>query len=143
MPAGFPDMSQLANMMNNPQFMQMAQNMMQNPQFSSMVANMTSMLGGNGNFTDPEAMLAAAQNPQPDEQGNLRTPFGTVPASALNELQQEMMANPRLAAVSADVQANGIGAMQKYLGDPEVDAVMAKFTQLMMQSNQNNNSNAS
>jgi small glutamine-rich tetratricopeptide repeat-containing protein alpha len=133
-----PDFSQLSQMMNNPQFMAAAQQMMQNPEFSKMVANMAGSLGL-GSMADPskiEQFMQNMANPearQVDSDGNLVTPFGKINKEALEKLQREKVeSNPKFAAVMQDVQTNGFAAFQKYIGDPDVMALMTEFQSLMM-----------
>ncbi|KAG5498036.1 hypothetical protein GH5_02833 [Leishmania sp. Ghana 2012 LV757] len=138
---GMPDMSQFANMMNNPQFMETAQRMMQNPEFSNLVANMAGKFSQGG--MDPAELnrLGADMGMRNvDEDGNVVTPFGKVNRAAIEQLQEEeVRKNPKLAGIMADVQANGYGAFQKYLGDPDVMSLMMKFQSLMF-TNPNNSS---
>lgn len=133
---GMPDMGQFANMMNNPQFMETAQRMMQNPEFSSMVANMAGKFSQGG--MDPAELnrLGADMGMRNvDEEGNVVTPFGKVNRSAIEQLQEEeVRKNPKLAGIMQDVQMNGYGAFQKYLGDPDVMNLMMKFQNVMFQN---------
>ncbi|KAG5472493.1 hypothetical protein LSCM1_03892 [Leishmania martiniquensis] len=130
---GMPDMSQFVSMMNNPQFIETAQRMMQNPEFSNLVANMAGKFSQGG--IDPSELnrLGADMGMRNvDEDGNVVTPFGKVNRAAIERLQEEeVRKNPKLAGIMADVQANGYGAFQKYLGDPDVMSLMMKFQNLM------------
>lgn len=134
---GMPNMSQMAQMMNNPQFMETAQRMMQNPEFSSLVSNMASNLGaGAGGYDPAEIERLGAQMGlgmrETDEEGNVKTPFGKINKAAIEKLQEEeVRKNPKLASIMADVQLNGYGAFQKYMGDPDVMNLMVKFQNLM------------
>ncbi|CAG9578509.1 putative small glutamine-rich tetratricopeptide repeat protein [Leishmania major strain Friedlin] len=130
---GMPDMSQFANMMSNPQFMETAQRMMQNPEFSNLVANMASKFSQGGmNPAELNRLGADMGMRNVDEEGNVVTPFGKVNRAAIEQLQEEeVRKNPKLAGIMADVQANGYGAFQKYLGDPDVMNLMMKFQNLM------------
>ncbi|KAG5498774.1 hypothetical protein JKF63_03062 [Porcisia hertigi] len=130
---GMPDMSQFANMMNNPQFMETAQRMMQNPEFSNLVANMAGKFSQGGmDPTELNRLGADMGMRNMDEDGNVVTPFGKVNRAAIEQLQEEeVRKNPKLAGIMADVQANGYGAFQKYLGDPDVMNLMMKFQNLM------------
>jgi small glutamine-rich tetratricopeptide repeat-containing protein alpha len=142
MPGGMPglppgmDFSRMSQMMNDPQFMTMAQQMMQNPAFSNMVANMAGQMGGAA--PNPAEMNQFMQNMgrrEADEDGNMRTPFGVINKSELEKLQEEeVKRNPKFQAIMEDVRANGMGAFQKYMGDPEVMELMGKFQGLMRPS---------
>ncbi|CCW68127.1 unnamed protein product [Phytomonas sp. Hart1] len=140
---GMPDLSQFANMMNNPQFLETAQNMMQNPEFSNLVASMASRFGQSG-FNPAEMQRLGAESGmgmgmrEVDDEGNLITPFGKVTQSAIAKLQEDAVRkNPKLASIMADVQSNGYSAFQKYLGDPDVMDLMLKFQNLVFSSNSN------
>lgn len=135
MGGGMPDMSQFANMMNNPQFMETAQRMMQNPEFRNLVGNMAGRFTQNGGLNAEAMQRMGAELVQnmgvPDVEGNVSTPFGKVNKAAFEELQQEeIRKNPELAAVMADVQANGYTAFQKYMDNPAVMELTMKFQNL-------------
>lgn len=133
---GMPDFSQMASMMNNPQFMNAATQMMQNPEFSGMIANMASKFGMGG-MANPEELSKFMQNPNSrelDENGNLTTPFGRINKEKLEQLQrEEVEKNPKFASIMEDVRINGFSAFQKYMGDPEVMNLMMKFQGLIGQ----------
>eukprot|EP00672_Neobodo_designis_P027301 CAMPEP_0174839542 /NCGR_PEP_ID=MMETSP1114-20130205/8111_1 /TAXON_ID=312471 /ORGANISM="Neobodo designis, Strain CCAP 1951/1" /LENGTH=418 /DNA_ID=CAMNT_0016073667 /DNA_START=28 /DNA_END=1284 /DNA_ORIENTATION=+ len=141
MPPGMPgmppgmDFERMSQMMNNPQFMSMAQQMMQNPEFSSMVANMAGQMGGQApNPTEMNAFMEGMRNRdrEVDAEGNLQTPFGKINKAELERLQEEeVQKNPKFRAIMEDVRANGMGAFQKYMGDPEVMELMGKFNGLI------------
>lgn len=119
---GMPDFSQIQALASNPQFMQMAQNMMQNPEMARMMSQMSA-----GELSNEELMAGVGT---PGEDGTVRTPFGSVPQGALEDLQRQAMNNPKFAAIQADIRANGMGAMQKYLTDPDVLAMMGSMGNL-------------
>lgn len=133
---GMPDFGQMSQMMNNPQFMQMASQMMQNPDFNGMIMNMAKNMGMGNMFSNPEEMQRFMQNPTErrlDADGNLVTPFGKMNPQALEEFQRsEVEGNPKLAAIMEDVKVNGFAAFQKYMGDPDVMNLMMKFQNTMM-----------
>lgn len=118
-PGGFPDMSQLSSLMSNPEFLRMAENMSQNPGVQSMLQNLVS---GNMNMAD----LARSTV---DDGGITRTPFGDIPTSRLQEFPQ--LHNPKFAAIREDIQQNGIGAISKYMGDPDVISLMSQMSSLL------------
>lgn len=134
---GMPDFSQMSSMMNNPQFMQAATQMMQNPEFSSLLANMASKFGAGGMGNPEELSRYMQANPasrEVDEDGNLITPLGKINKQKLEQLQRdEVEKNPKFAAIMEDVRANGFGAFQKHMGDPDVMQLMMKFQGLMGQ----------
>lgn len=125
MPGGL-DFNQLQALASNPQFAQMAQKMMGNPEIAKMMSKMYS-----GELSQEEMFASMAEGAGVDAQGEtVQTPFGAVPRGMMEELQREGLNNPKFAAIREDIQANGIGAMQKYMMDPEVLALMGKMTQL-------------
>lgn len=138
---GMPDFSQMAGLMNNPQFMQAATQMMQNPEFSNLIGNMASKfgMGGMGNPEEMNKFMQSLQQTplgarETDEEGNMVTPFGKVNKEKLERLQrEEVESNPKFAAIMEDVRVNGYAAFQKYMGDPEVMQLMMKFQGLMGQ----------
>lgn len=115
-PGGFPSMNQLSAMMANPQFLEMFQRMSQNPDIQSMISSMMS-----GRMNPADLSGAAVQ-----EGENTRTPFGSVPTEQLQRLQQ--LNNPKFAAIRDDISKNGMGAMSKYLNDPEVLELMSDMS---------------
>lgn len=136
---GGPDFGQMMQMMNNPQFMQMAQNMMANPEFSGMVQNMAKSMGMAA--PTPDQIEAFTRNmgrpdgpPEVDEDGNIMTPFGKINKARLEQLQNEKVrGNPKFEAIMLDVRNNGMAAFQRYMGDPEVMQLMQEFTVIMQQ----------
>jgi len=134
---GGPDFGQMMSMMNNPEFMSMATKMMANPEFSGMVQNMAKHMGMAQPSPDQmnafmEAMQANGGRPVPDADGNIRSPFGTINHARMEKLREEEMArNPKFKAVMDDVKANGPAAMNKHMADPEVMAMMHRFSQLI------------
>jgi small glutamine-rich tetratricopeptide repeat-containing protein alpha len=142
---GMPDFSQMAQLMNNPQFMQAATQMMQNPDFSSLIGQMAGRFGMP--TPNPEELnkfmtqWRQGQNEE-DTQGNIMTPLGRINKEALERLQRdEIHANPKMRAIMEDVQVNGFAAFSKYMGDPEVMQLMGKM-QTMLQNPNNSNGNA-
>ena len=147
--AGF-DMNQLMGMMNKPEFMQMASQAMQNPQFTSLMQNFASQMGSNApGMGDMQQFLSSMGNNAlmgengnalsnaaegGDSSGTVQTPFGPLDAQALKQLQEEEVhGNPRMAEIVEDVRQNGPGAFMKHMNDPEVMAIMSKFTTLFSQ----------
>ena len=132
-PPGF-DMSQMNALMSNPQFMQSAMQMMQNPQFSQMLQQAAGQMGGSQEqqMEAMRNMMAGQGGPQVDDEGNIRTPMGSIKADRLKQLQEDEAAkNPKFRAIMEDVRINGMGAFQKYMGDPEVMTLMTKFMGMM------------
>jgi len=144
--AGFPgmgagpggmDMSAMMNMMNNPQFMQMAGQFMQNPEFSNIVSNFAQQMGmAAPNQEDMQNFIQNMQRGQApatasDDPSQVVTPFGRLKRAELERLQtDEIKNNPKLAAIVEDVRVNGPGVFTKYMGDPDVMALMGKFSNL-------------
>jgi small glutamine-rich tetratricopeptide repeat-containing protein alpha len=143
--AGFPgmggmggmDMSSMMQMMNNPQFMQMANQFMQNPEFNTVVQSFATQMGmAAPNQQDMQDFLKnMGQGPEalvnPADPNQVMTPFGQLNREALQKLQdEEIKNNPRLAAIVEDVRANGPGVFSKYMGDPEVMGLMSKFSKM-------------
>ncbi|KEG14869.1 small glutamine-rich tetratricopeptide repeat protein [Trypanosoma grayi] len=139
MGAGMPDLSQISQMMSNPQFMEATTRMMENPQFSQMVANMASRFGGpNANPEDLAQLMSGANAHQTEKDGRVATPFGYINREALEKLQQEeVQKNPKFREIMEDVQQNGFGAFQKYIGDPDVMDLMIKFQNVVMGGSDN------
>jgi small glutamine-rich tetratricopeptide repeat-containing protein alpha len=137
MPPGM-DMSRMMEMMNSPAFMNMAQGFMQNPEFANMVQNFAGNMGmQQPNQAELDQFLKMRQDgvqPEADADGNITTPFGRVNKQALERLQkEEVEGNPKFQAIMEDVKVNGMGAFQKYMGDPEVMKLMQKFMTGVMQ----------
>eukprot|EP00906_Rhabdomonas_costata_P027716 RCo039332 len=137
------DFSNIANVLSNPQFMEMAQNMMKQPQFAQMVSNMASTFGGPGgagfpgmpppgqipDFSQMFGNLAAQQPADGSIPDAVNTPFGQIRREQLEAMQNnpELKENPKIQAIMDDVKANGPLAMMKYMNDPEVMGVMSKL----------------
>lgn len=137
---GFPfDMSQIAQMMNNPELINAATRAMQNPQFSQMIANMAAQFGGAApNSMDFSQLMGNMPSGMPDSGNTMDTPFGPINRESLEELRSEMQGNPRFSAIMEDLQQNGFAAFQKYLTDPEVMDLMFKFQRNVMGGGGNN-----
>lgn len=125
LPGGLPSMNQLSAMMANPQFLEMAQQMSQNPAIQSM---MSSMMSGQMN---PSDLAGAAVQ----EGENTRTPFGSVPTEQLERLRQAN--NPKFEAIREDITKNGMGAMSKYMNDPDVLALMSDMSSIFANATPN------
>lgn len=128
-----PDFSQMAGMMNNPQFLETANRMMQNPEFANLVSNMAGKFGGMG-MPNPEEMQKMMMGQRTmDGEGNITTPFGKVNKARMEEIErEECEKNPRLAAAIADLRLNGPSVMSKYMADPEVMSSMMKLQSAVM-----------
>eukprot|EP00756_Hemistasia_phaeocysticola_P011180 Hpha_TRINITY_DN15094_c1_g9::TRINITY_DN15094_c1_g9_i1::g.123764::m.123764/K16365/SGTA; small glutamine-rich tetratricopeptide repeat-containing protein alpha len=143
MPGGMPgmppgmDFGAVSEMMNNPQFMQMAQNFMQNPEFSKLVQNMAMNMGMGGAGGQPPdlSQLFAGQQPGAGAEGAdgmVPTPFGGVHKDALERLQNDpkIKDNPKFQAIQEEVKKEGPSAILKHMNDPEVMAAMTDFSRL-------------
>lgn len=133
--SGFPglggmDMGGIMNMMGTPAFQSMASNMMKNPEFMGMVQNMAGQFGMQA--PSMEAMESFMKNgpPKVDEFGNIETPFGKMNKEKMEQMRREHQNDPKMNAIMQDVQQNGISAMTKYLGDPDV---MGRINEMMSQ----------
>ncbi|KAG1684796.1 hypothetical protein DVH05_009403 [Phytophthora capsici] len=129
---GMPDLSNLASMlggggggladlMNNPQMMQMAQSMMQNPQMMQMAQNMmqnpdmmSNLMGGLGGAGGAGgAGAGGAGSGMPDMSGLMNSP--------------ELMAarsDPDLADFFRDVDSEGPSAAMRHMSNPKVSQLM-------------------
>ncbi|KAL3669765.1 hypothetical protein V7S43_005145 [Phytophthora oleae] len=130
---GMPDLANLASMlggggggladlMNNPQMMQMAQSMMQNPQMMQMAQNMmqnpdaiNNLMGGLGGAGGAGAGAGAggAGGGMPDMSGLMNSP--------------ELMAarsDPDLADFFRDVDSEGPSAAMRHMSNPKVSQLM-------------------
>jgi small glutamine-rich tetratricopeptide repeat-containing protein alpha len=117
MPFGFPNlgaggMPNVMELMNNPDFMQMAQSIMQNPQFQSLASNLMRSFGGGG---DAENM----QTPDFEQ-------LATLP---------EVKENPKLQAILEEIKQQGPSAFAKYQSDPDFAALLQKVGEQFMQKN--------
>lgn len=113
----------LGSILNNPQFMNMATSMLQNPQMQQM---MSSLMGGQS---------------QPIPKESIETLKG----------MEEYSTSSKIKKFVDDVEQNGMGAITKYMGDPEVQKFVFKmaqgtfgngvnpFSQFGGQGNDNNN----
>ncbi|EKF37776.1 small glutamine-rich tetratricopeptide repeat protein, putative [Trypanosoma cruzi marinkellei] len=139
---GMPDFSQIAQMMNNPQFIETTTRMLENPQFSQLVANMASRFGGGA--ANPEELLQSLGSmglSGTNDDGTMRTPFGNINRERLEQLQEEEVKNnPKFRAIMEDVRQNGFQAFQKYMGDPDVMDLMVRFQNTIMGGNNANSS---
>eukprot|EP01065_Artemidia_motanka_P043533 TRINITY_DN6051_c0_g2_i1.p1 TRINITY_DN6051_c0_g2~~TRINITY_DN6051_c0_g2_i1.p1 ORF type:complete len:396 (+),score=178.60 TRINITY_DN6051_c0_g2_i1:91-1278(+) len=130
MPGGMPDFSAMGKMMENPQFMQMAQNLMANPQFSQMVQNMATSMGmPQMGGMDPQQMVGEME---PDADGMVQTPFGAVHKDALERIRSDpsVRDNPKMKEIQEEIQREGPAAIMKHMNDPEVMKAMSEFSQL-------------
>lgn len=135
---GMPDFSQIAQLMSNPDLVNVASRMMQNPQFGQMLNNMAAQFGGGVGGQPDFAQLFSGMGSSAAGSGNtLNTPFGAINRESLERLQEEAQNNPKLSAIMEDVRQNGFGAFQKYLGDPEVMDLVVKFQNSLLSDNQN------
>jgi len=134
--AGNPfDFSNIGAILNNPEFMSMAQNVMKQPQFAEMVNNIAGNLGkgmpdgGMPDFSQMFANLAAQQPADGSIPEVVNTPFGDIKKEQLESLQHmpEVKDNPKFQAIMDDVKASGPMAMLKYMNDPEVMSTMTKL----------------
>lgn len=142
MPPGM-DFGAVSEMMNNPQFMQMAQNFMQNPEFSKLVQNMaTNMgmgMGGQGGPPDFSQLFGqppgAAGGEAAGADGSITTPFGPVDKDALERIQNDpkIKENPKFQAIQEEVKREGPSAILRHMNDPEVMAAMTDFSKLFSQ----------
>ncbi|OWZ15253.1 hypothetical protein PHMEG_00011147 [Phytophthora megakarya] len=128
---GMPDLSNLASMlgggggggladlMNNPQMMQMAQNMMQNPQMMQMAQNMmqnpdmlNNLMGGLGGAA-PGAGADGAGSGMPDMSGIMNSPELIAARS-----------DPDMADFFRDVDSEGPSAAMRHMSNPKVSQLM-------------------
>lgn len=129
------DFSNIGSILNNPEFMTMAQNVMQQPQFADMVNQIAGNLGqglpagGMPDFSQMFANLAAQQPADGSIPEVVNTPFGDIKREQLESLQHmpEVRDNPKFQAIMDDVKASGPMAMLKYMNDPEVMSTMTKL----------------
>lgn len=138
-PSGNPfDFSNLSGILNNPEFMNMAQNVMKQPQFADMVSQLAGNMGGGfpgagvGGMPDFSQMFSnlAAQQPADGSIPEVvNTPFGDIKREQLEGLQHmpEVRENPKFQAIMEEVKASGPMAMLKYMNDPEVMTTMTKL----------------
>ncbi|KAG8348554.1 putative Tetratricopeptide repeat [Trypanosoma vivax] len=136
-PGCMPGFSQVAQMMNNPQFIEATTRMMENPQFTQMIANFASRMSGVGAGGDPEEMMrsmGSLMGPgEVDADGNVVTPFGKINHEALERLKrEEIERNPKFRAIIEDMEQNRFSAFQKYIGDPDVMEFILKFQRAIM-----------
>ncbi|POM67975.1 Hypothetical protein PHPALM_15922, partial [Phytophthora palmivora] len=131
---GMPDLSNLASMlgggggggladlMNNPQMMQMAQSMMQNPQMMQMAQNMmqnpdmlNNLMGGLGGAGGgaPGAGAGGAGSGMPDMSGVMNSPELIAARS-----------DPDLADFFRDVDSEGPSAAMRHMSNPKVSQLM-------------------
>jgi len=129
------DLSNLSSVMNNPEFMAMAQNIMKQPQFADMVNQIASNMGEGGmpggipDFSSMFANLAAQQPADGSIPEVVKTPFGDIKREQLESLQHlpEIRDNPKFQNIMDDVKANGPMSMLRYMNDPEVMTTMTKL----------------
>lgn len=129
------DFSNISGILNNPEFMAMAQNVMKQPQFADMVNNIAGNLGtgmpagGMPDFSQMFANLAAQQPADGSIPETVNTPFGDIKREQLESLQHmpEVKDNPKFQAIMDDVKSSGPMAMLKYMNDPEVMSTMTKL----------------
>eukprot|EP01012_Entosiphon_sulcatum_P029009 TRINITY_DN3523_c0_g1_i2.p1 TRINITY_DN3523_c0_g1~~TRINITY_DN3523_c0_g1_i2.p1 ORF type:complete len:266 (-),score=53.28 TRINITY_DN3523_c0_g1_i2:31-828(-) len=132
------DFGNMANILQNPEFMNMATSVMKNPEFAGIVNQIASNLsqGGAPGSTFPDfTQMVQGLGPIPEGSGTetlpntVPTPFGNIQRDQLEQLQQmpEIKDNPKFQAIMEDVKANGPMAMLKYMGDPEVMNTMTKL----------------
>lgn len=129
------DFSNISGILNNPEFMAMAQNVMKQPQFAEMVNNIAGNLGtgmpagGMPDFSQMFANLAAQQPADGSIPETVNTPFGDIKREQLEALQHmpEVKDNPKFQAIMDDVKTSGPMAMLKYMNDPEVMSTMTKL----------------
>jgi|UniRef100_A0A7S4FPT7 small glutamine-rich tetratricopeptide repeat-containing protein alpha len=129
------DFSNIGSILNNPEFMSMAQNVMQQPQFADMVNQIAGNLGqglpagGMPDFSQMFANLAAQQPADGSIPEVVNTPFGDIKREQLESLQHmpEVRDNPKFQAIMDDVKSSGPMAMLKYMNDPEVMSTMTKL----------------
>lgn len=115
------DFSNLSGILNNPEFMAMAQNVMKQPQFADMVNQIASNLGQGGlqgglpDFSQMFANLAAQQPADGSIPEVVNTPFGDIKREQLESLQHmpEIKDNPKFHAIMEDVKTSGPMAMLK------------------------------
>jgi small glutamine-rich tetratricopeptide repeat-containing protein alpha len=134
-PSAFPgfggmDMNSIMSMMGSPAFQEMANNMMRNPQFMNMIQGMAGQMGMQAPSLEQMESFMKNGPPKVDEQGNFDTPFGKMNRDAMDRMRQQHGNDPKMRAIMEDVQQNGMGAMAKYLGDPEV---MGRINEMMRQ----------
>jgi len=136
------DFSSMANMLNNPEFLAMAQNVMQQPQFADMIAKVSGNLGlelqGDAmpDFSAMFANLAAQQPADGSIPDVINTPFGNIKREQLENLQQlpEIQGNPKFHRIMEDVRLSGPMAMMKHMNDPEVLGTMTKLASSLFAS---------
>eukprot|EP00667_Euglena_gracilis_P004735 EG_transcript_4767 len=129
------DFAGVANMLNNPEFMAMAQNVMQQPQFAEMINKVASNLGpgftGDSmpDLTQMFANLAAQQSADGSVPDVVHTPFGDIRREQLEDLQNlpELQSNPKFRRIMTEVRRSGPTAMLRYMHDPEILATMTKL----------------
>lgn len=128
------DFSSMATMLQNPEFMQMAQTVMQKPEFAEMVNKVASNLGGlpEGTMPDFSQMFANLAVQQPADGSipeTINTPFGDIKREQLEGLQNmpEIKNNPKFRTIMEDVKLAGPMVMMKYMKDPEVLSTMTKL----------------
>eukprot|EP01062_Namystynia_karyoxenos_P049188 TRINITY_DN375_c4_g1_i2.p1 TRINITY_DN375_c4_g1~~TRINITY_DN375_c4_g1_i2.p1 ORF type:complete len:455 (+),score=227.51 TRINITY_DN375_c4_g1_i2:124-1365(+) len=140
MPGGM-DFGAMSEMMNNPQFMNMAQNFMQNPEFSKLVQNMAMNMGMAGPGGEPDLakmqqMFSGGAGQLPEGEGGMvPTPFGAVSKEQLEALQNDpkIKDNPKFQAIQEEVKREGPMAIMRHMNDPEVIAAMSDFSKIFSQ----------
>ncbi|KAG3206812.1 hypothetical protein PC128_g548 [Phytophthora cactorum] len=112
----------LADLMNNPQMMEMAQNMMQNPQMMQMAQNMmqnpdmlNNLMGGLGGAggAAPDAAPGGTGGGMPDMNGLMNSPELIAARS-----------DPELAGFFRDVDSEGPSAAMRHMSNPKVSQLM-------------------
>ncbi|KAF0976944.1 hypothetical protein FDP41_004239 [Naegleria fowleri] len=120
---GMPNLGGLSEMLNNPQFMQMAMNMMQQPGMQEMVSNMMRNMGGSGGlFGNMPGMDGANM----DEQQR------AVMSQILEE--PEVQQSEKLTRIFTEVRDNGPQTLMQHMSDPEVSAFMQRYATKMLGS---------
>jgi small glutamine-rich tetratricopeptide repeat-containing protein alpha len=137
MGGGMPNVDSMMQMMSNPAFQQMASSMMQNPDFMNMVSGMATRMGSQAPSVDEMNTFLQSGASDVDAEGNMRTPFGTMPRADFDRLREQQLENPKMRAIMEDVRANGMSAMTKYMGDPDVMASIQSLMGQMRPSNPN------
>lgn len=114
---GMPDLSNLGSMMSDPKFMEMAENVMKQPGFQDMVGKMMGqMAGGAGNGENNPFSI-----PEDAE----------IPPQAIEELEKlpEVQKSEKLQKVVKGLKEEGMPAILREMGDPEVKELFSKLAQ--------------
>jgi len=121
---GMGGMGGLGEMLNNPQFMQMAMNMMQQPGMQDMVSNMMRNMGGPGGL----ASMFGGEGGMP----NMEEQQKVVMEQILQD--PEVQQSEKLTRMFTECRDNAQALMQ-YMSDPEVSSFMSKYASKLLGGN--------